>query len=374
MRWCDRRCTHCFVLNEHKGVRQVVREDLYLKSLDVFRETVRLAGSRSSEIMVWGGEVTLLPADTLDWVVRHPLSRALSMALEDGLDQSGANLVTHLIRVPDEKLDVIRAAYADFEEQRCRLPAQAVSRTYATLTSSFEPDTGRFKGPGVFEAWKRAVRTFVDDGFRMVVAVTATSGLVGMGAEEVLALVVDELGCIAALDYATPFGEGGRNSSVVLPEHDALQRFMSDWIAAAGRRNANAGRPVAWPVPDPSAPSRPMEDIHSKHLIGMAVDFDGTVYTDTEGAAENQWLKTAATVSIDGCGFEEAVGRVVALNRRKWLRQMRDIVSDGCLRCPHVAYCQGGFVHHRRFARHEGSCAGLRGFVDAWAAAAGGNP
>lgn len=147
-RWCNRRCTHCYISPEELANRAFMDSETFRSVFTRVRELVALdQGLQAVEWELIGGEITSLPVEYWQENLPYALDqcRDFNQAL---LNPGSINVLSNLI-FPDEGR---RRDYLD-------LFAKYGDRPEMCLYTSWEPDTNRFgKNMALFDRWKETVQ------------------------------------------------------------------------------------------------------------------------------------------------------------------------------------------------------------------------
>lgn len=369
-RRCNIRCTHCFITDEHKRMKDVMPLDVFDKSLDICMDFASRTPLEEIEFVLMGGELHVLRAEVLRHVIHSTLDRSVGGCINaEGreITEMSTTVITNLIGITQPKLDIYVAAKDYFLDAWARQgPARAGHDLDYQVATSYEPDTNRFGYKGSYDEWVRNVRFLTERDIPMAVALTGTRGTIQAGAKKLIDFVVRDLGAAAMFDYFAPYGDGKFHADSLTPSYDELVAFMLEWVEYGWQISQEYGRQMVAPmVTDYKA----LENLNSRWLGIVSVDYDGGIYLDSESAADNQFAKSTITNVNDG-PVEAVVAELVRQAQRKWVREYRQMLTYGCTDCRHVSYCQGGYLHFMDHATYaaDGACPGLMPVMDRYAA------
>jgi len=368
IRACNLRCTHCFITNEHKAITDIMSDELFEQSLEVgfgFAEQHDLV---DVETVIMGGEIHTMPIEVQRRMYRRAIDRKIKL-INDSVNRTDGmpmrkmtlNLITNLIGISEEKLNVFVEASDYAKTRMADLPDN--TEFDFLIATSYEPDTNRFHKPHIIDQWKNNIRYLQDRGAPVGVALTGTKGTVEMGAHKLIEMIYHELGCLIMYDHFGAYGEGARNANTLNPEYDDLCAFMIDLVETGRELAEKAG------VEEVVAPSifrgKPMEQLNSRMMCILAIDYDGSVIMDSESSADLQYNKEA-TIRVGEVGTSETVARLMHHQKRRLLAEFRELLKSpfGCMNCEHVTECQGGFAHFVKLFNKPGQCPGLKPMLD----------
>jgi len=370
---CNIRCDHCFISNRHKAITSHMSLGLYKRSLDVCMEfSKRIPSMEEADIVLMGGELALLPDDLQEGMYRHTVDRVIEHLAEtagSGRPQREVScaIISNMINVGRDKLDVFVRAFdyyrARLDEERHRLGGLSFD---LTIDTSWEPDTGRFYKPHVYEQWLDNVRYMLARGVAVGLALTGTRGVVTMDVKERLDFFVRDLGVVPMYDHFAEYGEGRANGAHLKFSYDEMVRFLIAFGEYAERLAEERGEVVASPF---FRAGRTMEQLHSRLLAILCVDWDGAIAMDSESSAETQHTRKDSVHGRDVlCVTEDAddglVDAIVEQAQRRLVRESRALATSACADCRHLPYCQGGFVHYVGRFDGPGQCAGFKQVFD----------
>lgn len=368
IRACNLRCTHCFITNAHKEVKDVMPQELFEQTLDVGLQFAGKHDLVDVETIIMGGEIHMMPLEYQRWMYRHTIDRMMDMMHQNHaegrakpLNNMTVNLISNLINISDEKLDLFVEASAYAQERMKELPEN--TEFYFLIATSYEPDTNRFYRPHIFEQWKRNIRYLQERGAAVGVAITGTKGTTEMGAQAITDLLYKELGCLVMFDHFGAYGEGAYNAADLNPDYDTLCTFLTE-LTQIGRREAEATK-----IEEVIAPSifrgKPMEQLNSRMLCMLAVDYDGSVIMDSESSADEQFAGNGI-LKIGEADTETVLDQLIEIQKRRLRAEYREILTSpfGCGDCEFVAECQGGFPHFKELYNKPNQCPGLKQMLE----------
>jgi radical SAM protein with 4Fe4S-binding SPASM domain len=325
--------------------------DLFKESVDFIYDSAVSSGATELEIVLMGGELHMLPEDVLikylnySIDVQHQYMKNYSSSI-----YFSTVIITNLIGISDKKMDIYISAFKRFSDS----PLANKNLGELALATSYEPDTGRFKNLNVLSSWKDNINKLVEANCSVSIAVTGTKGTIEMGADKLHHFLFTSMGIQYYFDYFATFGEGDDD---LMPEYDELCTFLSDMILI--KRNdlsyhENSVDGESYLVP------YVLENLNSRWLLPLSVNFDGSISLDSESAADEHMdaINTQSLINVaddplvrDQNLFNTAFKRLTTLNR--------DMLSQQCSSCRHVSYCQGGYVHYKNIFNNPGQCPGL---------------
>lgn len=357
LRRCNLRCNHCFITNEHKAMHDFMDFGLFKKSLLFLYDSGIGSGASEIEIVLMGGELHMLPEDILsdymDFAVKTQLSY---MRKYHGKVYISTNTISNLIGINSRKLDIFISAFNPFKESEY---FNGHHGEFA-IVSSFEPDTGRFKSDKVFNQWVGNIKYLANADCHVGIAITGTKGTIQMGARKIHDLLFKGLGVQYLFDYYASFGEG---TNSLMPEYNDLTKFLIDMFSIKHDdeeyfEDRYDGESINIPYV--------LENLHSRWILPISINFDGSISLDSESAADEQLnaLKSNPLINVndedvvrDEQLYLQAHKRLIALGR--------DVLSPMCSSCRHVSYCQGGYIHYKNLFNNDNQCPGLYQIWDA---------
>ena len=146
-RWCNRRCTHCYIDPKELANRSFMSHDTFKAIFPRMRELLALdQGLEEIEWELIGGEITSLPVEYWQENLPYALDQCADFNRE--LKTPGAiNVLSNLIFSDERK----RRDYLDLFGKYGQRPEMC-------LYTSWEPETNRFgKNMALFERWKETV-------------------------------------------------------------------------------------------------------------------------------------------------------------------------------------------------------------------------
>lgn len=372
-RMCNLRCTHCFITNEHKAIREVMAVERYKQAMLACIRYAELVPVEEIEIVVFGGELHLLDAAYLREIFTFTADVVAETAARDGgrkLKVVTSSITTNLIGIRQDKLDLFVecAEYFNRRHADLGLADMDIEAAYEFATS-YEPDTNRFHKPRILEDWKRNTRWLAERA-SVGVAVTGTRGLVRQGAKAMIDLLVRDLGVSVAFDYFAPYGEAKNYAGDLEPDYDELVAFMQDLLVEGDRISREFGKWMVTPMPSREIA---LENLNSRWLTIVSVDYDGGIFLDSESAADNQFNHSVPGYVADG-DIEVIARNLLQLAQKKWRTEYKQMIKTGCLDCRHVSYCQGGYFHFFEKYNDGDRCPGLMPVMDLYRDLADGHP
>ncbi len=195
-RWCNRRCTHCYIDPKELANRSFMQPDTFKSIFPRMRELLALdKGLEEIEWELIGGEITSLPVEY--WQENLPFALDQCADFNKVLKTPGSiNVLSNLI-FADEKR---RSDYLD-------LFAKYGDRQEMCLYTSWEPETNRFgKNMALFDRWKETVR---EAGVRQkILDVILTRTVVDLGPEYLLETFLPLGIKDFSIKMISPFGSG----------------------------------------------------------------------------------------------------------------------------------------------------------------------
>lgn len=195
-RWCNRRCTHCYIDPKELANRSFMQPDTFKSIFPRMRELLALdKGLDEIEWELIGGEITSLPVEY--WQENLPYALDQCADFNKVLKTPGSiNVLSNLI-FADEKR---RSDYLD-------LFAKYGDRQEMCLYTSWEPETNRFgKNMALFDRWKETVR---EAGVRQkILDVILTRTVVELGPEYLLETFLPLGIKDFSIKMISPFGSG----------------------------------------------------------------------------------------------------------------------------------------------------------------------
>ncbi|SOC27103.1 hypothetical protein [Thalassospira xiamenensis] len=372
IRSCNLRCKHCFITNQHKKIKDIMSLPLFKKSLDITLEFSKHLPLSALEFDVMGGEIHTLPDDYFAEMAKYACDRTIQHAIEAvetggytdrPLEDVAINFMSNYINVSPEKLDMFLEAHDYFEAQWAKVDKAISSQITARffLHSSWEPDTNRFYKDKVFDQWAANFKRMSDRGARIGLCVTGTRGTIATPVEDLFDMAINKIGAAeVAFDYFGEHGEGKVNDDLV-PDYDETIEWLTKFVKVGKSAGEKAGK-SDFVVPH-MTPGATLEQMHSRPLSQVTVDYDGTVALESVSAADKQFFKEGVFNIASGTP-EDVISRLIQDTQRGINGDFRQMMNVGCLDCRHVEYCQGGYRHYVGRFTEPGQCAGFKQLLD----------
>lgn len=344
-RWCNRRCTHCYIDPKELANRSFMSHDTFKAIFPRMRELLALdQGLEEIEWELIGGEITSLPVEY--WQENLPYALDQCADFNKVLKTPGSiNVLSNLIFSDERK----RRDYLD-------LFAKYGERDEMCLYTSWEPETNRFgKNMALFDRWKETVK---DANVRQkILDVILTRTVVELGPEYLLETFLPLGIKDFSIKMISPFGSG---RTFWQPNMVEFER-MSDYLTRL------------FEIIPQGITFTPADEMSSAVFRGTSYQCIGNFRYDL--AIEPDGL---TTFNANQTTDEASLGAgLIYLNDPDWswkvladntqeLDNKLSAYHDYCFQCEFHSHCAGGWYHYRTAAPEDvrawdsGDCPGYK--------------
>lgn len=344
-RWCNRRCTHCYIDPKELANRSYMSHDTFKAIFPRMRELLALDhGLEEIEWELIGGEITSLPVEY--WQENLPYALDQCADFNKVLKTPGSiNVLSNLIFSDERK----RRDYLD-------LFAKYGERDEMCLYTSWEPETNRFgKNMALFDRWKETVK---DANVRQkILDVILTRTVVELGPEYLLETFLPLGIKDFSIKMISPFGSG---RTFWQPNMVEFER-MSDYLTRL------------FEIIPQGITFTPADEMSSAVFRGTSYQCIGNFRYDL--AIEPDGL---TTFNANQTTDEASLGAgLIYLNDPDWswkvladntqeLDNKLSAYHDYCFQCEFHSHCAGGWYHYRTAAPEDvrawdgGDCPGYK--------------
>lgn len=214
-RWCNRRCTHCYIDPKELANRSFMSHDTFKAIFPRMRELLALdQGLEEIEWELIGGEITSLPVEY--WQENLPYALDQCADFNSVLKTPGAiNVLSNLIFSDERK----RRDYLDLFGKYGQRPEMC-------LYTSWEPETNRFgKNMALFERWKETVKDAQVN--QKILDVILTRTVVELGPEYLLETFLPLGVKDFSIKMISPFGSGRTFWQPNMIEFERMSSYLS---------------------------------------------------------------------------------------------------------------------------------------------------
>ncbi|MFL1449363.1 radical SAM protein [Pseudomonas tritici] len=344
-RWCNRRCTHCYIDPKELGNKAFMSHDTFKAIFPRMRELLALdKGLEEVEWELIGGEITSLPVEY--WQENLPYALDQCADFNSSMKTPGAiNVLSNLIFSDERK----RRDYLD-------LFAKYGDRTEMCLYTSWEPETNRFgKNMALFERWKETVKEAQVK--QKILDVILTRTVVDLGPEYLLETFLPLGIKDFSIKMISPFGSG---RSFWQPNMVEFER-MSDYLTRL------------FEIVPKGITFTPADEMSSAVFRGASYQCIGNFRYDLaiepDGLTTFNANQTTSEASI-GSGLiyvndPDWSWKVLADNTQE-LDTKLSAYHEYCFQCEFHSHCAGGWYHYRTAAPEDvrawdsGDCPGYK--------------
>ncbi len=344
-RWCNRRCTHCYIDPKELANRSYMSHDTFKAIFPRMRELLALDhGLEEIEWELIGGEITSLPVEY--WQENLPYALDQCADFNKLLKTPGSiNVLSNLIFSDERK----RRDYLD-------LFAKYGEREEMCLYTSWEPETNRFgKNMALFERWKETVKSA--NVRQKILDVILTRTVVDLGPEYLLETFLPLGIKDFSIKMISPFGSG---RTFWQPNMVEFER-MSDYLTRL------------FEIIPQGITFTPADEMSSAVFRGTSYQCIGNFRYDL--AIEPDGL---TTFNANQTTDEASLGAgLIYLNDPDWswkvladntqeLDNKLSAYHDYCFQCEFHSHCAGGWYHYRTAAPEDvrawdsGDCPGYK--------------
>lgn len=344
-RWCNRRCTHCYIDPKELANRSFMSHDTFKAIFPRMRELLALdQGLEEIEWELIGGEITSLPVEY--WQENLPYALDQCADFNKVLKTPGSiNVLSNLIFSDERK----RRDYLD-------LFAKYGERDEMCLYTSWEPETNRFgKNMALFDRWKETVKEA--NVRQKILDVILTRTVVELGPEYLLETFLPLGIKDFSIKMISPFGSG---RTFWQPNMVEFER-MSDYLTRL------------FEIIPQGITFTPADEMSSAVFRGTSYQCIGNFRYDL--AIEPDGL---TTFNANQTTNEASLGAgLIYLNDPDWswkvladntqeLDNKLSAYHDYCFQCEFHSHCAGGWYHYRTAAPEDvrawdsGDCPGYK--------------
>ncbi|OOW06844.1 radical SAM protein [Pseudomonas sp. MF6394] len=325
-RWCNRRCTHCYIDPAELGNPAQMDEAVFRSVFDSVAQLVALdTGLEEVEWELIGGEITKLPVAY--WERNLPYALNKCREFNAGFKTPGSiNVLTNLIFANDKH----RSEYVDLFNTYGHWPEMAIY-------TSWEPDTNRFgKNMKLMGPWAETVRAIKAK--QKILDVILTKATVAMGPDYLLETFLPLGITDFSIKMISPYGSG---RAFWQPNMVSFKE-MSDYLCRL------------FEIAPPGITFTPADEMSgavfrgtSYQCIGnfrydLAVEPDGlTTFNANQTTAEAALGERKIYVGDDDWAY-----RVLADNTQELDNKLSKYHSY-CFQCEFHSACAGGWYHYR---------------------------
>lgn len=344
-RWCNRRCTHCYIDPKELANRSFMSHDTFKAIFPRMRELLALdQGLEEIEWELIGGEITSLPVEY--WQENLPYALDQCADFNRDLKTPGAiNVLSNLIFSDERK----RRDYLDLFGKYGQRPEMC-------LYTSWEPETNRFgKNMALFERWKETVSDAQVS--QKILDVILTRTVVELGPEYLLETFLPLGIKDFSIKMISPFGSGRTFWQPNMIEFERMSSYLSRLFEIIPK----------------GITFTPADEMSSAVFRGTSYQCIGNFRYDL--AIEPDGLTTFNANQTTG---EASVGagliylddpdwkwKVLADNTQE-LDNKLSAYHSYCFQCEFHSHCAGGWYHYRTAAPEDvrawdsGDCPGYK--------------
>lgn len=344
-RWCNRRCTHCYIDPKELSNRAFMPHDTFKAIFPRMRELLALDhGLEEVEWELIGGEITSLPIEY--WQENLPYALDQCADFNRTLKTPGAiNVLSNLIFSDERK----RRDYLD-------LFGKYGQRSEMCLYTSWEPETNRFgKNMALFERWKETVRDA--DVSQKILDVILTRTVVELGPEYLLETFLPLGIKDFSIKMISPYGSGRSFWQPNMVEFERMSAYLMRLFELVPR----------------GITFTPADEMSSAIFRGTSYQCIGNFRYDLaiepDGLTTFNANQTTGEASV-GTGLiylddPEWSWKVLADNTQE-LDNKLSAYHDYCFQCEFHSHCAGGWYHYRTAAPEDvrawdsGDCPGYK--------------
>nr|WP_255260230.1 radical SAM protein [Pseudomonas sp.]QDQ70169.1 radical SAM protein [Pseudomonas sp.] len=325
-RWCNRRCTHCYIDPAELGNPYQMDESVFRSVFDSVAELVALdTGLEEVEWELIGGEITKLPVEYWERNLPYALNRCREF--NAGFKTPGSiNVLTNLIFANDKH----RGEYVDLFNKYGDWPEMAIY-------TSWEPDTNRFgKNLKLMAPWAETVRSI--NARQKILDVILTKTTVAMGPDYLLETFLPLGITDFSIKMISPYGSG---RTFWQPNMVSFKE-MSDYLCRL------------FDIAPPGITFTPADEMSGAVFRGTSYQCIGNFRYDL--AVEPDGL---TTFNANQTTDEAALGdRKIYVGDKDWAyRVLADNTQEldnklsryhsYCFQCEYHSACAGGWYHYR---------------------------
>lgn len=325
-RWCNRRCTHCYIDPAELGNPYQMHESVFRSVFDSVAELVALdTGLEEVEWELIGGEITKLPVEYWERNLPYALNRCREF--NAGFKTPGSiNVLTNLIFANDKH----RGEYVDLFNKYGDWPEMAIY-------TSWEPDTNRFgKNLKLMAPWAETVRSI--NARQKILDVILTKTTVAMGPDYLLETFLPLGITDFSIKMISPYGSG---RTFWQPNMVSFKE-MSDYLCRL------------FDIAPPGITFTPADEMSGAVFRGTSYQCIGNFRYDL--AVEPDGL---TTFNANQTTDEAALGdRKIYVGDKDWAyRVLADNTQEldnklsryhsYCFQCEYHSACAGGWYHYR---------------------------
>lgn len=325
-RWCNRRCTHCYIDPTELGNPAQMEESVFRRVFDSVAQLVALdTGLEEVEWELIGGEITQLPIEY--WERNLPYALTRCREFNEGFKTPGSiNVLTNLIFSNEKK----RCEYVDLFNRYGHWPEMAIY-------TSWEPDTNRFgKNMKLMGAWSDTVRSI--NAKQKILDVILTKTTVAMGPDYLLETFLPLGITDFSIKMISPYGSG----RTFWQPNMVSFKDMSDYLCRL------------FDIAPPGITFTPADEMSGAVFRGTSYQCIGNFRYDL--AVEPDGL---TTFNANQTTSEAALGeRKIYVGDEDWAyRVLADNTSEldnklskyhsYCFQCEFHSACAGGWYHYR---------------------------
>ncbi|WP_205885633.1 radical SAM protein [Pseudomonas amygdali] len=344
-RWCNRRCTHCYIDPKELGNKAFMSPDTFKAIFPRMRELLALdKGLEEVEWELIGGEITSLPIEY--WQENLPYALDQCADFNRSLKTPGAiNVLSNLIFADDRK----RRDYLELFERYGQRPEMC-------LYTSWEPETNRFgKNMALFDRWKETVREA--NVSQKILDVILTRTVVDLGPEYLLETFLPLGIKDFSIKMISPYGSGRSFWQPNMVEFERMSAYLIRLFEL---------------VPT-GITFTPADEMSSAVFRGTSYQCIGNFRYDLaiepDGLTTFNANQTTGEASL-GSGLiflddPDWSWKVLADNTQE-LDNKLSAYHDYCFQCEFHSHCAGGWYHYRTAAPQDvrawdsGDCPGYK--------------
>lgn len=336
---CNKRCSHCFISDEQLADKTVMDFNSLGKLISIVKKFVDKATSElddrtfSFDTTVLGGELLLMSLENNLKLIDYSSDLAEYFLNKDNFTTSEVEYATNLIfpKSRDKNFDVIIDRIESINNNH--------KEHLIRLSSSFEPDTGRFSNLRDFERFISNANKVKEKNITSIVIATTTNRLTEMNPVSLNTFFNVRCGFdIAIYDMLHGFGHGRKNEYL----HPDWEQYNNFILAQLATDKVNGTEVCS------SYELRDKGGSYVEDKVGVPVIFVGItsagitfVFNDNAECAFNGHIDIEDVLSLTE---EEAVERLF-VTWIDYLKQVhrRALKIKNCINCDIVEYCHAGF-------------------------------
>lgn len=321
-RWCNRRCSHCYIAPEELGNAEQMTSDVFRSS---FKQAKKLLdfdhNLKEIEWEVIGGEATSMPIEfwyeNLEWALDQVCSVNSQLPISGSL-----NFLSNLFYTDDRYLDL----FNEFGQ-----------RDEFCIYTSWEPDTNRFgKNNKLFRKWSERLKSI--SAKNKILDVILTKEVIRLGPEYLAATFLPLGVTDFSIKMISPYGSGKEFWRPNMPSFKEIDCYLVE---------------LSTILPD-GITFTPCDEIKSSIFrntsyqcqgnfrYDLAIEPDGTTtFNASQTASESSVGYSSISILDPLWPIKTVLENSFELMRKQLLRYV------ACHKCAFYNRCNGGWYHYR---------------------------